>query len=301
MKLQLILALLSTTAFSALASDVSNNNKEGSIDRKEVYGGGAPNPLLPPGGGGNTNIITWNNEHYKFNGQCDLVMMKDDLFADALGLQVHIRTKMVDYWSYIKSVAIKIGNDTLEIEGSADAKDDQDHYWINYEYQGELGAFAGFSVTRVVSSTYERDYRIDLNPNAAIVVQVYKEFVRVKFDGDEEVFANSVGLLGDYTTGKALGRDGVTVLNDVIEFGDDWQVLPNEEGLFHEFSHPQFPEPCLMPNDPRGQRRLKLAESTISYAQAELACFTVMSDPLSIKDCVNDILANQDLDIVGAY
>jgi len=301
MKLQLILALLSTTAFSALASDVSNNNKEGSIDRKEVYGGGAPNPLLPPGGGGNTNIITWNNEHYKFNGQCDLVMMKDDLFADALGLQVHIRTKMVDYWSYIKSVAIKIGNDTLEIEGSADAKDDQEHYWINYDYQGDLDTFAGFPVTHMVSPTHEREYMIDLNDDAAIVVQVYKQFVRVKFIGDEAVFGSSVGLLGNYKTGKALARDGATSVDDLTTLGDEWQVLPYERRIFREASRPQFPELCIKPKDPRGQRRLHLAKSAISYAQAELACFTVMSDPLSIKDCVNDILANQDLDIVGAY
>lgn len=64
-------------------------------------------------------VTTWNNEHYEFHGQCDLVMMSDLSFAgDDAGLDIHIRTKLVRFWSYIKTVAIRIGNDILEIEGS---------------------------------------------------------------------------------------------------------------------------------------------------------------------------------------
>ena len=38
-------------------------------------------------------------------------------FTGGMGLDVHIRTKIVRYWSYIQSVAIRIGNDILEIQG----------------------------------------------------------------------------------------------------------------------------------------------------------------------------------------
>lgn len=253
------------------------------------------------GPGGDPHFTTWNNEHYEYHGQCDLTLVKDADFAEGLGLDIQIRTKVVRYWSYIKSVAIKIGNDILEIEGSADADDAEPHYWINYEYQGELDAFAGFSVTQKLPSVYKRQYIIELSPDASITVQLYKEFIRVKFNGEESDFGNAVGLLGEYSTGKLLARDGSTVIDDFTEFGDEWQVLPSEPKLFHEVTHPQFPELCIKPEDPRGERNRRLAESNISIEAAEAACAAALHDPLTIKDCVYDILATQDMDMVGAF
>jgi len=242
-------------------------------------------------------------QHYEYHGQCDLVMMSDPKFADDLGLDIHIRTKIVRYWSYIKSVAIRIGNDILEIEGTLDEDDAEPHYWINYEYQGELDDYAGFTVTQEFPVAYKGEYKIDLSPkyqDQYILVQLFKEFVRVQFHGGEEVFGNTVGLLGDYNTGKTFARDGSTVMNDFVELGDEWQVIPSEPKLFHEIIRPQFPQKCIQPEDPRGDRRRRLAESTISIEQAEEVC-AQLKDPLTIKDCVYDILATQDLDMVGAF
>mmetsp|Transcript_21797 Transcript_21797/g.53884 ORF Transcript_21797/g.53884 Transcript_21797/m.53884 type:complete len:435 (-) Transcript_21797:1732-3036(-) len=271
-----------------------------------------PAPVASPtrnengGTGGDPHFTTWNNkEHFEYHGQCDLTLVKDADFAAGLGLDIQIRTKIVRYWSYIKNVAIKIGNDILEIEGSADADDADAHYWINYEQQGDLDTgFAGFPVMQKLPSSYKRQYIIDLSskyPGASIVVQLYKEFVRVKFNGDQSVFGNTVGLLGDYKTGELLARDGSTVFDDFTDFGDEWQVLPSESKLFHEIAHPQFPELCIKPEDPRGERKRRLAESTISIEQAEAACAMLNKDLLTIKDCVYDILATQDLDMVGAF
>ena len=257
-----------------------------------------------PGPGGDPHFTSWTNEHYEYHGQCDLTLVKDAGFAQGLGLDIQIRTKIVRFWSYIKSVAIKIGDDILEIEGSADAHDAEAHYWINFENQGELDTFAGFPVTQKLGSIYKRQYIIDLNskyPGASITVELFKEFVRVRFNGDEFVFGNTVGLLGDYKSGKTLARDGATVMHDFTEFGDEWQVLPSEPKLFHEVAHPQFPEICLKPEDPRGERKRRLAESNISIEAAEAACGAVLSDPLTIKDCIYDILATQDMDMVGAF
>jgi hypothetical protein len=266
-------------------------------------GGGGGVRVGGPEVGGDPHITTWNNEHYEYHGQCDLVMLKDPGFADGLGLYVHIRTKIVRYWSYIQSVAIRIGDDILEIEGSADVDDTEAHYWKNVEYQGDLDTFAGFPVTQKLPSAYKRSYTIDLGskfPGQDITIQLYKEFVRVKLNGNEQVFGNSVGLLGDYKTGKTLARDGVTVFDDFTDLGDEWQVLPSEPRLFHELAHPQFPELCMKPEDPRGERKRRLEESRISVEDAEKACIS-LKDPLSIKDCVYDVLATQDVDMVGAF
>ncbi|CAJ1949669.1 unnamed protein product [Cylindrotheca closterium] len=267
-------------------------------------GGGGTVRVGGPEAGGDPHITTWNNkEHYEYHGQCDLVMVKDPSFADGLGLYLHIRTKIVRYWSYIQSVAIRIGDGVLEIEGSADAKDAQAHYWKNFKYQADLDTFAGFPVTQKLPSVYKRSYTIDLSskfPGQDITIQLYKEFVRIKINGKEQVFGNSVGLLRDYKTGKTLARDGVTVLDDFTDLGDEWQVLPSEPRPFHEIAHPQFPELCLKPEDPRGERKRRLEESSISVEDAEKACVS-LKDPLSIKDCVYDVLATQDVDMVGAF
>jgi len=279
--------------------DLSNGNRCVLASRPR------PAPESAPGTGGDPHITTWTNEHFEYHGQCDLVLAKDSEFADGLGLEIHIRTKLVRFWSYIKTVAIKIGNDILEVQGSADADDAEAHYWINYEYQGELEDFAGFPVTQALPSVYKRRYIIDLSskfPGVSIVFELYKEFVRVRFNGaDEKSFGKTVGLMGDFKSGKTIGRDGSTVMDDFTEFGDEWQVLPSEPRLFHELEQPAFPEVCVKPEDPRGERRRRLEGSSISVEEAEAACSKSLSDPLSIKDCVYDILATQDLDMVGAF
>ena len=52
----------------------------------------------------------------------------------------------------LKNVAIKIGNEILEIEWSVDANDAEAHYWINFEYQGELETIGGFHLSTSVNS-----------------------------------------------------------------------------------------------------------------------------------------------------
>jgi hypothetical protein len=233
-----------------------------------------------------------------------MVLAKDKGFANGIGLEVQIRTKLVRFWSYIKSAAIRIGDDILEVQGNADPNDPENHYWVNLEYQGELKTIGGFPVTMLQPISYKRHFEIDLSskyPGVKIVVQYYKEFVRVNFEnGSEKAFGNAVGLLGNFSTGKTLARDGMTVLHDFSEYGSEWQVLPFEHMLFHDVEQPQFPKKCLEPEDPRGERRRRLGESKVSEIEAEKACASI-SDPLDRKDCIYDILATQDLGMVGAY
>jgi hypothetical protein len=97
-----------------------------------------------------------------------------------------------------------------------------------------------------------------------------------------------------------LARDGLTELDDYIMLGNEWQVLPLENMLFHDISKPQFPEKCIETEDPCGDRRRRLGESSITEGQAEAACASI-EDPSDRKDCVNDILATQYIGMVGAY
>jgi len=249
-------------------------------------------------------VRTWKNEHFEFHGQCDLVMTAVENFANrAIDLNIHIRTKLVRYWSYIESAAIRIGNDVLEVRGSPEKEtgDAKLHYWSNFEYRGDLTDLAGFPVT---ISERRNKYTIDLGdayPGQKIVINTFKEFVGVKIEGaTEESFGGSVGMTGDFMTGKTLGRDGVTEVDDFNDLGLEWQVLPSDGKLFHALSAPQFPELCYLPEDPRGERARRLGEQSITEEAAEAAC-AGLKDEFDRKGCIYDILATQDLDMVGAY
>jgi hypothetical protein len=61
-------------------------------------------------------------------------------------------------------------------------------------------------------------------------------------------------------------------------FGNEWQVLPSDDMLFHDVSKPQFPDRCIAPEDPRSERRRRPDESSVSEEQAE-AAFLALTDP----------------------
>ncbi|CAJ1970372.1 unnamed protein product [Cylindrotheca closterium] len=264
-------------------------------------------PKIPPSGSmGDPHFRTWHNEHFEYHGQCDMILAKDPNFADGLGLEVQIRTKLVRFWSYIKAAAIRIGDDILELEGvvtnsggNIDTK-----YWINFHHKGELTTVGGFPVTLHAGSHDRRTLTIDLAshfPGQKIVLGTYKEFVKVDFvNASVESFGKSIGILGDFRSGKTMARDGKRELHDFRKLGQEWQALPTEDMLFHNVEQPQFPKKCIEPEDPRGQRRRRLSESTIAEETAEAACAS-LKDPLDRKDCVYDILATQDMEMVGAY
>ena len=70
---------------------------------------------------------------------------------------------------------------------------------------------------------------------------------------------NSVGLYGTYPTGEKIARDGETIMEDDIRFGQEWQVDFTRPNLFHRYVGPQYPEKCAMPTLAKkrnGRRRL---------------------------------------------
>ena len=55
-----------------------------------------------------------------FLGACGLVLLDNWKFANGLGMMIHVRTKQVNWWSYIETAVLKIGNETLEVPGGED-------------------------------------------------------------------------------------------------------------------------------------------------------------------------------------
>mmetsp|Transcript_21508 Transcript_21508/g.53139 ORF Transcript_21508/g.53139 Transcript_21508/m.53139 type:complete len:591 (+) Transcript_21508:74-1846(+) len=301
-----------TLAYSSVPSSAPSSNPSSSPSQTPVA---PPTPVIQPtptsptpnesGSQGDPHFKTWKNEHFEYHGQCDLVLASDDTFADGLGLDVQIRTKLVRYWSYIKSAAIRIGTDIFEVEGNADTSEEL-RYWTNLEFRGPVTTVGGFPVIfkSRTRQAMKETIVIDLSskyPGSMIEIQVWKEFIKFNFlNATAEAFGNTIGMLGDFHTGKTVGRDGSTVFDDFTFFGNEWQVLPADNMLFHTTEHPQFPSICIEPEDPQGERRRRLEETSVSMEDAEKAC-SRLTDELDRKDCVYDILATQDLDMAGAY
>ena len=95
-------------------------------------------------------------------------------------------------------------------------------------------------------------------------------------------------------------RDGVTILDDPNEFGQQWQVLESEPMLFHSVEGVQHPTECAMP-DPNlsEKKRRRLGESAISPEEAVQACTHV--GELEFDACIFDVLATNDKGIARAY
>eukprot|EP00980_Cylindrotheca_fusiformis_P014226 scaffold3748_cov126-Cylindrotheca_fusiformis.AAC.1 len=264
-----------------------------------------PTEPIKSGSQGDPHFKTWKNEHFEYHGQCDLLLTKDPNFADGLGLDVQIRTKLVRFWSYIKTAAIRIGDDIFEVQGSGDGSG-KIEYWYNLEHNAEISSVGGFPVTfkKLDANRRKTIVLLDLGskyPGHQIEISTWNEFVKVNFlNGSDAAFGNTVGMLGDFKTGKTLARDGVTEIHDFWALGKEWQIRPTDDMLFRHVEQPQFPKQCVEPEDPQGERRRRLGEASVSEEDAEKAC-SVIEDPLDRKDCIYDVLATQNIGMTGAY
>ena len=131
-------------------------------------------------------------------------------------------------------------------------------------------------------------FEVILNDWEKIVIKTYKALVNVKIvGGDEDTFGHSVGLMGNFVTGERLARDGVTVLQDANQFGQEWQVLDTEPVLFQSSRAPQYPQKCTMPQVNTNLRGM-------SRETAERAC-AHHDDKDTKKNCIFDVMVTGDL------
>jgi len=249
---------------------------------------------------GDPHVMTWVGERYEYHGVCDLVFLQNPTFVSGLGMEIHIRTKKTKQWSYISNVAVRIGDETLEVE-ALPYKNMEETFWIN----GVLGggnakSLSGYELSLSETNNRQRDFQIMLNKEIGEVVSIktFKDMVRVDIHkGSKTNFGKSLGLMGQYGVGDKLGRDGIKIIEEINIFGQEWQVLPTEDMLFHNVEGPQAPKMCTLPSASTSRRRL--SDFTISLEDAERACSRV--DPADLDTCVFDVMATNDADVAGAY
>jgi hypothetical protein len=253
-----------------------------------------PTTRAAPSGGGDPHFTTWGGNKYSYHGACDLVLIQAPSFANGKGLDVHIRTKHRHSFSYITNAAIRIGDEIFEV---TDRKEDS--YYLNGVVNVELPAhISGYKIHYKKDNAKMETYHIALDGRESLVIRVLKDFISVSIKhGDEKDFGDSLGLMGSFHTGAKLARDGVTVLDDITKFGEEWQVLYTEPKLFQTLSVPQHPETCTPPPTKTTKRR-RLGEG-VTEEEAQKLCEHVSEEDRDF--CIFDIMATNDKDMVGAY
>jgi len=252
-----------------------------------------PGPTTKPtsaSSSGDPHFKTWTGDKYDYHGECDLVLVDHPTFSNGMGLKIHIRTTRVNYFSYISNIAVQIGDDVLEFDN------DVENFLINGEKVAPQLKYVrtllgGFHVRRDPKAI---SIRLDDHIKAKIdLVQRKNGWPAVVVDGEEtEIFKGSLGLLGDWETGKRLARDGKTEMNDLdaTNFALEWQVRDTEPMLFKEARFPQYPSTCTPPTKNLSKR---LGVSNFEK-EAQKACAHWKED---VEDCIFDVIATRDVKV----
>merc|ERR1712070_1136131 len=236
----------------------------------------------PASGSGDPHFKTWTGEKFDYHGECDLVLVDNPTFADGLGLRVHIRTTQVKYFSFVEKVAVQIGKDVLEFAN------DVDNFYINGEPVGNNKKHHKTMWGGVVVRRDTKALSIRLSEGAKVDLHMRMNgFPSVIVDGAAtDVFKGSLGLLGDWETGKKLARDGKTE-KDATPFALEWQVRDTEPMLFTDARLPQYPTTCTPP----AKMGSRLGASSFRK-EAEEACGHRKEDK---EDCIFDVIATRDV------
>lgn len=266
-----------------------------------------------PGTKGDPHFKTHGGERYDFHGGCDLVLINNPDFMKGLGMRVHIRTKIETWWSYVESAVVQIGDDTVEIHGG-----DINSKWllINGKPADSLKA-AEWYLSKIsgLHLRYKNDGKngeahiyFGNSQSEKLVLQTFADFVKVDLNmGHKEgvdYYNGSLGLLGRFPDGKRVGRDGQTFIENVNDFGMEWQVKPNEPKLFSSYDADWVVpagQKCAMPTNTAEKRMLRQRRlaSGISTEAAEKACSHLAAEDR--KDCVFDVIATQNVNMAGAW
>lgn len=240
------------------------------------------------GTGGDPHVFRWGGEKYSYHGQCDLVLLSSPTFGDGLGLDVHVRTTVESFFSYIEATAMKVGEHVINVNG--------DGFWLDHHQvtnfptaEGRLQIEQYFQSNKALIM-----YHILLDGEKFMEIKVPANkyiFVRPMLTGEHTV----AGLMGKYPTGELIGRDGVTEFVDTNEYGEEWQVKPFEDMMFLDSRNIGK---CTYPDKNAWAASRKLRSKDLNE-KAIAACAHVDAEIASF--CIEDVMATGDVGIADGY
>lgn len=271
------------------------------VCKNEAQLGGSTNS------GGDPHFIGFHEQLITYQGECTLILL-DSPAATSTGedVTIHVRTMRKLDFSYISGVAMKIGEDIVEIKPNADIILNGSNI-ISAGTENNL-TMSGlpFAITKEEKGTKRLivSYSFDLGNGRVINVQANKK--------RSMMFVRTTGIFPDETTGmlgspkinsEMVSRDGKKLSEiDVNAYGESWQVKDTDVQLFQEALGPQYPQKCMYEDAPgataqlRGRRKL-LAKKTVSVEEARAACASI-SSATKRELCVQDSISMGDLEIM---
>jgi hypothetical protein len=248
------------------------------------------------GGSGDPHFMLFNRTRYGFQGECDLVMLSNPEYHDNIGMDIHLRTTIHDFFSFIENAAIRIGEKVFEFEAG-----NKDSFYLNGEAVSREDLpleFDGHYMDVPHTVGTADIFRIDLPSGGYVQARVHNRILSVDVQaGVDEEFEKSVGMLGDYHTGKMLSRDQTRIIDIEDEFGLEWQVRSDDAMLFRTVRAPQWPQQCNLPAIT--ERHLKLYDDEEKVDRAEELCAHKNGDDFDW--CLFDVLAMEDESVAGAW
>jgi len=256
-------------------------------------------PTSVPGVKGDPHFMTWSGVSYDFHGICDLVLLKNPFFNDGMGMYIHLRSKKIKSWSYVSVAAIRIGNNILEAMSGNFWFDGVDGNTKGEDEETGLYNLSKYQVYYKKKNEKQSELLIVLDKDEKIKIGMWHSFVSVSFENAKrEHFEGSLGLMGTFPEGVKMDRDNKIVLEDLNDFGEEWQVHSNEHKLFRTIEGPQNPQRCEIPSSKEMRRHL--AVSAVTLENARKSCANVI--PKIVMDlCVFDVMATNNELNAGAY
>jgi len=243
---------------------------------------------------GDPHFETWGAGWFEYKGQCDMVLLDAPAFSGGKGITVHIRTKVHEDYSNVNSVAIKIGEDVLEVNALGD-------YYLNGVQEDKAIKVGGysFSMTSGGGTAWNKNFHLQIGKDEFILIQSFVQLLGIKFvKASYANYHDATGMLGSYGSGHMFARDGKTVVEDPLKFAQEWQVTGTDDKLFRVMdAYPQAPQQCILPVEkPAGRRRMG---ESIALDTAQKACASKSSE-FTAKKCVDLVIATRDVRMAGA-
>ena len=224
------------------------------------------------------------------------MLIKTPKLSNGFNLEAHVRTKKVRKWSAIDAIAVKVGQDVIEIQ-SNDGK---------LHLNGNKVESIRTEVLTVVKSTsaskrsvVAHDFVFDKETRLQVRVNTRTQMVYTTLSGNYP--KGTVGLLGSPHNPGLITRDGIVMTNEnVNKFAESWQVTDSDSHLFRADREPQYPSKCLYEiKDVKSNIRSRHLKEihTIAYSEAVAACASHHAGP-RMDFCIEDVLATMDLDSV---
>lgn len=257
---------------------------------------------------GDPHIKGWKAvKRESFHGECDMVLLHSDSFADGEGLDVHVRTTIDDSnsFSFVEAAAVQIGQHHFVIDRDGHMvldgyQVDDDMLPLSFGEQGHhiiTGPVKKTGKTKVVYL-----YRLELVNEKGHVLsyiefKTHVKYMAVSVSGHPIHMSDTVGLLGHYESGERRLRNG-DISPSALHHGHEWKVQDHEHQLFAPRESDRTPDGmCKMPNKDLGRRRLR--QNHHLFAEASEVCEGMYPNDKEL--CVQDVLLSGDIETVYAW